>query len=380
MFRKTKLTMALGVLATLAAAPGYAQNEHSELGVGGTFFMFDEDWGINNDFGVRGLIGHRFNDQLGLEVVLDKVWAKTEDSDMSLKGTQFHIDGLYHFNTRANWQPYVSVGWGNGTFDVEDISFESTAANVGLGIKWYVTEKFALRPSVNRFFNTEGNGDKVGDKELKMNHTVAGITLSYVWGRGETAKPAPIKMSDADGDGVADAADQCPNTPSGASVDSMGCPIDTDGDGVFDYLDQCPGTGANLKVDDKGCPMSLSETVSIDLKVNFDSNSDVVKPEYFSEIQKVADFMSQYANTQVTIEGHTDTSGAASYNKSLSQKRADAVAQVLISQFNVDSSRVSAIGYGEEKPIADESTREGRMANRRVVAVVSAEVESMQQK
>jgi Outer membrane protein and related peptidoglycan-associated (lipo)proteins len=126
--------------------------------------------------------------------------------------------------------------------------------------------------------------------------------------------------------------------------------------------------------------VKLSETVSIDLNVNFDSNSDVVKPAYYGEIGRVAEFLQQYVGTSVVIEGHTDTSGSASYNKNLSQRRADSVAAVLVQQMGVSQARVSAMGYGEEQPIADESTATGREANRRVVAKVSAKVESMEEK
>ena len=82
--------------------------------------------------------------------------------------------------------------------------------------------------------------------------------------------------------------------------------------------------------------------------------------------------MKQYPMTDTVIEGHTDSVGTAAYNLSLSQRRAEAVRQVLIDQFKVDASRLTSVGYGEERPIADNRTAEGRQLNRRVVAVVSA--------
>ena len=60
---------------------------------------------------------------------------------------------------------------------------------------------------------------------------------------------------DADGDGVPDHLDTCPDTPKGVEVDAEGCPIDSDGDGVPDYLDRCPGTPAGVEVDTNGCPV-----------------------------------------------------------------------------------------------------------------------------
>ena len=85
--------------------------------------------------------------------------------------------------------------------------------------------------------------------------------------------------------------------------------------------------------------------------------------------------MAQFDGTSLTVEGHTDDRGRAAYNKSLSQKRADAVRTTLINEFNISADRVTAIGYGEENPIADNATAEGRAMNRRVVGVVKAQVE-----
>ena len=147
---------------------------------------------------------------------------------------------------------------------------------------------------------------------------------------------------------------------------------DADGDGIPDSRDKCPGTAAGAKVDADGCYIIIEKPVTIRLEVLFDFDKSVVKPEYYPEIKKVADFMKQYPMTDTVIEGHTDSVGTNAYNLSLSQRRAEAVRQVLIDQFKVDASRLTSVGYGEERPIADNRTAEGRQLNRRVVAVVSA--------
>ncbi|RMH48405.1 MAG: OmpA family protein, partial [Gammaproteobacteria bacterium] len=179
---------------------------------------------------------------------------------------------------------------------------------------------------------------------------------------------------DVDQDGVSDNVDQCPGTPKGVAVDARGCARDDDGDSVPNYKDQCPATPAGAEVDDKGCRKLLKETVRISLDIKFPSNSSMIDPKYTIQIKKVADFMRRFPDTKVVIEGHTDSTGSASYNKWLSQRRADAVAQWLVNKFGIDAKRVSAIGYGEERPIADNNTAEGRAKNRRVVAAISATV------
>jgi OmpA-OmpF porin, OOP family len=112
--------------------------------------------------------------------------------------------------------------------------------------------------------------------------------------------------------------------------------------------------------------------VTIDLKVEFDTNKAIVKEKYHNEIKKVADFMKTYPNTTAVIEGHTDNVDKAEYNMKLSQERANSVRQYLIKNFGIKASRLSSVGYGLTKPIASNSTEEGRQKNRRVVAVVKA--------
>ncbi len=189
------------------------------------------------------------------------------------------------------------------------------------------------------------------------------------------AVPVPQAPVDTDGDGVIDSLDKCPNSPKGSVVDSNGCPpvIDTDGDGVADALDKCPDTPKGTPVNENGCPkLKVDEKVSIQLNVLFDTGKAVVKPDFDSEIKKVADFMGNYPDVKAEIEGHTDNMGSEAMNISLSQKRAEAVSQVISAKFGIAASRLSAKGYGSSKPLADNKTPEGRSQNRRVIATIEA--------
>lgn len=117
-------------------------------------------------------------------------------------------------------------------------------------------------------------------------------------------------------------------------------------------------------------PVVLAAPVNIELEVLFDNDKSFVKPEYYSEVQEVADFMNEYPNTIATIEGHTDSNASDSYNLALSQRRVDAVRDILINEFSISGDRLRAVGYGESRPRATNATAEGRQQNRRVVAVV----------
>jgi OOP family OmpA-OmpF porin len=114
-----------------------------------------------------------------------------------------------------------------------------------------------------------------------------------------------------------------------------------------------------------------SKEVSIALLVEFDTGMATVKPKYNNEIKKVADFMKEYPDTSAMIEGHTDNVGKEAANVKLSQRRADSIKTYLVKKFGIDSSRIKAVGYGPNKPVASNATKEGKQKNRRVRAVFS---------
>ena len=111
------------------------------------------------------------------------------------------------------------------------------------------------------------------------------------------------------------------------------------------------------------------------LDVEFDFDKAVVKPKYYKDIQSVAEVMKKYPDLKIVVEGHTDNVGGEKYNLNLSQKRAEAVKNVMVTKFNVDPSRLTAKGFGESKPIASNKTKEGRQKNRRVEAAVEYTIE-----
>lgn len=119
-------------------------------------------------------------------------------------------------------------------------------------------------------------------------------------------------------------------------------------------------------------PEPMAEPVRVELDVKFDFDRAVVKQDSMSDIQDLADFMKQYGQTSTVVEGHTDSVGTDAYNQRLSERRANAVRDVLVNQHGLDASRVDAVGYGESRPVADNSTEEGRAINRRVEAEVEA--------
>jgi len=196
------------------------------------------------------------------------------------------------------------------------------------------------------------------------------------------------EVMDSDGDGVYDNLDRCPDTPKEVKVDAQGCPIDSDGDGVHDHLDKCPNTPAGVKVDNKGCPLDIDGDgvadnldqcpdtpmgATVDARgcwtyasvVLFDINSAEVKSEAYPMLQEAVLIMKKNPDLKVEVDGHTDSTGTAAYNMTLSVKRAEAIKDHFVNN-GVDPNRLTTKGFGITNPAASNDTKAGRAKNRRV--------------
>lgn len=155
---------------------------------------------------------------------------------------------------------------------------------------------------------------------------------------------------------------------------------DGEGDGVILARDECPNSSIGAKVGNNGCGTRTIETLRRKIEVNFDTNSFVVKDEYIEEVKKLADFLIEYPETKVTVEGHTSIRGKAEFNKTLSQNRAQAIKDILIERFNIEGKRIIAVGYGFEKLLLEGDDEYIHARNRRIVAEISNDISSTDMK
>jgi outer membrane protein OmpA-like peptidoglycan-associated protein len=147
-------------------------------------------------------------------------------------------------------RPYVFAGAGVMVFDntMKDEKFSNqidlAAPSFGAGINLRMGQAVTLNLQETFMYSSNDNrdGQVANSNDGFLFHSV-GITFNFG------------KKRDADGDGIADRLDKCPNTPSGVMVDDAGCPVDSDGDGVADYLDKCKNTPSGIQVDAMGCPV-----------------------------------------------------------------------------------------------------------------------------
>ena len=178
---------------------------------------------------------------------------------------------------------------------------------------------------------------------------------------------------DNDGDGIPDNLDKCPNEPEDKDgfEDQDGCPDpDNDKDGIPDAIDKCPNQPEtfNHYQDEDGCPDEVPAAVKkftgVIEGINFKTNSAEILPGSFAILDRAIKVLQDYPDVNLEISGHTDNRGKAEYNRSLSQRRADSVKIYFVTR-GIASSRLQSIGYGMERPIADNSTSSGRATNRR---------------
>lgn len=383
--------VALAVLASSLSAPALAADKQSiYLNPFAGYQLFDDkrDLSETDTYGVG--IEYRFKPHWAVEAVYSRADADRKYVNGDSEFEELRLDGLYYFRGQDSaWNPYLAFGagyadFGDGPVFTAGTNHDETRVNVGAGVRYNISDMISLRGDLREF---HGIDESTFDTMVSL-----GLSLAF---HRTTTKPKPADADndgvpdsrdqcantpvgaqvdsrgcelDADNDGVADSKDQCPNTPAGAEVNSRGCELDSDNDGVVNSKDQCPNTAAGAEVDETGCE-GVTETIeTIELRVQFPTNSSVIDATYDAEIRKAADFMEEYPDTTVEIAGHSDSIGDAEYNRALSQRRAEAVADRLTSVLGVDPDRVTAVGYGEVEPIASNDTAAGRAQNRRVEA------------
>jgi OOP family OmpA-OmpF porin len=296
---------------------------------------------------------------IDLEKIIDEQWnarfelAKTRydinngnDTDY---GTRFGLDAIYKVEDSGLYL-FTGVKRFNNAKSYN-------AVNVGAGYNYQVNDRYS-------FYS-----EAVVYRDVNNGYTDQGIKFGLKYAFGDVKKTAVSKAPEQ----------EAMTTPVEKEVMAVAAVtmVDTDNDGISDKNDQCNDTAANVKVDSTGCALFSEKAVEVELNVPFENNSAQLKMAGMNDIKRLAEFMNEYENTSVVIEGHSSAVGNAKYNLTLSQKRADAVKQVLINKYTIDASRLSAKGFGETQLISKGNTKADNEINRRVVAKIEATVKNV---
>ncbi|RON08390.1 porin [Pseudomonas brassicacearum] len=320
---KLKNTLGLAI-GSLIAATSFGALAQGQGAVEGEAF-WGKTWNHSVDSYQNGRtpgvsIGYFLTDDVSINATYRKDEYTRSDEDTGnqrIKGDHFGLKSQYHFGTVGDAiRPYVEGGVSHGSMtnvaaDGHTGRDKSTYLTTGAGAKWYITDNLYARAGLEADYKLDnGRWDY---------QALVGLGVNF-GGTGGKVAPAPVA--------AAPAPEPEPEAP-------------------------------------------VAEVVRVQLDVKFDFNKAVVKPNSYGDVKNLADFMKQYPNTTTVVEGHTDSVGPDAYNQRLSQKRADAVKQVLVKD-GVEANRIHSVGYGKSRPIADNATEAGRTANRRVEAQVEA--------
>jgi len=382
---------------------------------------FGADEELDHGMTVALGLGYQVTDHAGVELFANMTDTQADPGDVDVDVYPVRFDVFYNLTPDKAFVPYVATGLGTITFSAKDVEDDTDfMVNYGAGIKYFMTRSVALRADVRHL---------ISFKETQSNllYTL-GLVFSFGSEHQEKAKPvekvAMVIDNDSDNDGVMDSMDSCANTPAGIKVDAMGCPVDSDHDGVTDDKDKCPATEKGIAVDDKGCPIvkavmivdtdkdgvpdskdacpDTKTGVTVDDKgcpvdsdkdgisddkdlcpgtpkgatvnsrgcwvikeLRFDSGKTTILESSKNNVDDVVVVMENNPELKLEIQGYTDNKGSAAFNKTLSEKRAQAVMAYIVSK-GIDAQRMSAKGYGIENPVETNDTKEGRALNRRV--------------
>ncbi|CAB5537710.1 OmpA family protein [Stutzerimonas stutzeri] len=325
---KNTLGVVIGSMVAATSVNALAQGQGAvEVEAFGKHYFTDSSRDIKNGELYGAGVSYFLTDDVSLGLSYGEYHDITSEdrvqdgSHKKIKGSLTSLDAAYHFgNPGVGLRPYVSAGVAHQSIGQADRGGRdrSTFANVGTGLKYYFTENFFAKASVDGMYNIDADeGEWMAG---------VGVGLNFGGGARQVAAVEP--------------------TPEPAPA-----PI----------------------VDNE--PEPAPEVVRVELDVKFDFDKSRVREESYSDIKNLADFMQQYPQTTTVVEGHTDSVGTDQYNQRLSERRAEAVRNVLVNEYGVQGNRVNSVGYGESRPVADNSTEEGRQINRRVEAEVEAQVQ-----
>lgn len=361
-----RVTAALPLfISPLAMAGENVPDRYGYIGGHASYYTFYDNDVIGN--GTDGLddvpfyggqLGWRFHPNWSVQGWYDEVEGDAEskyDSGRRLDMTNYFVSGRYHFNDTGilGFEPYAGINVGEQL--IESLNNPNSDENdelmtgVELGMQRAFFKHVILDLGTRHAYST--------DREYWEGQVYAGLNLAFGISNDSddsaedevvAATPAEVVTGDSDGDGVNDDRDRCPNTASGAVVDADGCQ-------VYESLEQ-------------------RETSVI----YFGFDRDSIQGQFSDEIRGVAERLNGGEQGRIRVEGHADSTGPADYNQGLSERRAQSVKDRLMKDYKVSGDRISTEGFGERKPVADNSTREGRAKNRRADIIVETEEKEAQ--
>lgn len=367
------------VIAAIASMSAIA-NENTYITFGAGHFDNDPFGDVYDDQGIRvrhsyeieASLGYMLSNNFAVEgsVVMPSPTQASERADIN----QFRLSGLYFFGEKS-LKPYLALGVGQEEFEKDGYpSLDSRGGflSLGAGLQYDMNDKF--------FGRVEARIDDLQDNISY--HAVYMLEVGYRFGIESSDQVVSYdaeKSTVAANDFTSEYYDGCCNetkAKDAASAETMQVDTqelaalpataagsnDDDQDGIINDLDQCALTAEGLTVDANGCA-KFTGSIS---NVLFDVESSKLTVSMKKMLDDAASELAQYPNVAITVSAFTDNTGPETFNKNLSQERANNVRAYLMKK-GVSADRIDAKGFGETSPVASNDTAEGRAQNRRAV-------------
>jgi outer membrane protein OmpA-like peptidoglycan-associated protein len=370
----------------------YLQQAPNYQAAGIAFGMYINPSFDANIYGASGDLGYYKQTYDEVAAATYRQGFKSHITELNL-GVTFKLANGNIISEDAMFRPFVRAGLGGiqaiSTLSHNKVGYSnsrtwySSNVNGGVGVKIALSNALDLVISEQYNYSFDDNYDgspftlagailnDAAEGNKPLHDIYAYHNIGIVFNFGDNGGSG-YKIKDSDGDGVSDKFDVCPKTPEGYRVDDDGCPLDDDKDGVINEEDKCPNLAGLPEFG--GCPelrADLIERFNLAAKgIYFETAQDVIKTESYTTLDTLVMILNENPNLRVVVEGHTDNQGDAAANLNLSQKRANAVKRYLVEK-GIATARLTPVGYGETKPVADNGTADGRALNRRVNFVIS---------
>ena len=307
-----------------------------EMGLFGGYNFFQSSQNLKPGPIAGARIGYNFTRHFGVEAAGEYVWSKVDDqfklgltegqygSPMDgVNLTFYHLDLVYHFMPESRFTPFVLVGFGGANYNPSISTKDMAAFNVGLGAKYALTDNLALRLDLKDYMVTE---------IMQETYHNFGVTLgiSFAFGGQAKSQPTPVSRSEP----VAQPASEPVPEPTPKVEEKV----------VI--------LASEPKVEEQ-VMVAAAEPKIIVLAfedIHFDFDKSTLKPEARAILKRNIQLLKDNPKAKVRIAGYTSASGTEAYNQKLSERRATAVKEYLISEGLIGRDRLSIIGYGETHP------------------------------
>ena len=380
----------------------------------------DSPTGLSPDtggaFGLR--LTYNLNEWIGAEVEGAITPTRLRDDSTSTNVLGYRASAIATLYPYGYARPFVLAGYGAlSSFpgNIDNVKRDTDGMfHLGVGAKFPISDSFGLRLD-GRIMAPGAIASgivKIGN-ETHYDGPDFEILLAGYMGFGATPPapapapaPAPKVDLDPDHDGILGAADKCPNEPEDKDgfEDDDGCPdLDNDKDGIADDKDKCPNEAEdkdgfedddgcpdldndkdgipddkdkcpnepetkNNYLDDDGCPDEIPAAVQkftgVIQGINFKTKSAEITKDSHKILDKTVQVLVDYPTIRLEISGHTDNVGKPDFNKDLSQRRAESVKDYLVNK-GINSARLTAVGFGMDKPLTSNKTAADKAKNRR---------------